>query len=34
MVFEAPMAEDMRNLAKIIWKEGPEELPRAFSEES
>ncbi|KAL3924305.1 MAG: hypothetical protein SGARI_006056, partial [Bacillariaceae sp.] len=34
MVFEAPMADDMQSLARNIWKEGPEELPRAFATES
>jgi len=31
MVFEAPMAEDMIEIGKIIWPEGVDQLPRAFA---
>jgi 23S rRNA pseudouridine1911/1915/1917 synthase len=30
MVFEAPMAHDMINIAKTIWADGPDKLPSAF----
>ena len=32
MVFEAPMDEDMIQISKSIWPEGPDELPSAFSD--
>jgi 23S rRNA pseudouridine1911/1915/1917 synthase len=31
MAFEAPMAGDMSTLAKVLWREGPNKIPAAFS---